>query len=320
MDNQIVKQSPVVVDAIQPVLQPVLQPDIQPLVQSIPNPPKNSNIFIIILIVVIVFFGILLGVLVVKYLSASTPIESPAQIPTVSITPTTPPLAVVGETSSWITYNNSVSQYSIKYPPTWTLVDMSKGTLIEIYNQPDKTEPVGGILIEKIATTPSIIYQYVDTRKIGDLQTSCFSDKALKTWCYLENKNTTKLSFIITRDKDEAYNIILDKILSTFTVNLPLSKISATELSTGWYWGSKEQKLPGTPSSWIFTEGGKYSCWHKKEVFCQVAPSTETKYTCPTTGWVDCMPVLDAAKTIACSPEAMNWYKTNCPDFLGAAL
>lgn len=43
-------------------------------------------------------------------------------------------------------------------------------------------------------------------------------------------------------------------------------------------------------------------------------------YQCPENGWVDCMPVLEGDRKQACSPLAMVWYKSNCPDFQGAAL
>lgn len=46
---------------------------------------------------------------------------------------------------------------------------------------------------------------------------------------------------------------------------------------------------------------------------------TQTKYTCPASGWVDCMPIVDESRKAACSPDAMDWYKINCPDFKGAA-
>jgi septal ring-binding cell division protein DamX len=52
----------------------------------------------------------------------------------------------------------------------------------------------------------------------------------------------------------------------------------------------------------------------------QTATSSATLYSCPATGYVDCMPILDEAKQKACAPEAMTWYKANCPDFKGAAL
>jgi len=43
-------------------------------------------------------------------------------------------------------------------------------------------------------------------------------------------------------------------------------------------------------------------------------------YTCPPSGYVDCMPILTPEKQAACSKEAMTWYKSNCPDFKGGAL
>lgn len=46
-------------------------------------------------------------------------------------------------------------------------------------------------------------------------------------------------------------------------------------------------------------------------------PST-SKYTCPASGWVDCMP--GTSPKPQCSAGALAWYKANCPDFQGAAL
>jgi hypothetical protein len=43
-------------------------------------------------------------------------------------------------------------------------------------------------------------------------------------------------------------------------------------------------------------------------------------YSCPTNGYVDCMPIMDAVKQRACSAEAFVWYQTNCPNFKGGAL
>jgi hypothetical protein len=66
-----------------------------------------------------------------------------------------------------------------------------------------------------------------------------------------------------------------------------------------------------------------YQNWQLKQRVSQTKITTPTPapgYTCPKNGWVDCMPVLDAAKKKACSPDAMSWYKINCPDFRGGAL
>ena len=43
-------------------------------------------------------------------------------------------------------------------------------------------------------------------------------------------------------------------------------------------------------------------------------------YSCPASSYVNCMPGPDSSKQKTCSPEAMAWYKTNCPGFQGAAL
>ena len=48
----------------------------------------------------------------------------------------------------------------------------------------------------------------------------------------------------------------------------------------------------------------------------QVDSST---YTCPANGWQSCMPILSEEGKKACSKEAIDWYKTNCPNFEGIA-
>lgn len=42
-------------------------------------------------------------------------------------------------------------------------------------------------------------------------------------------------------------------------------------------------------------------------------------YTCPTNGYINCMPSIGGANTIDCSQAAMDWYKANCPNFKGGA-
>lgn len=50
-----------------------------------------------------------------------------------------------------------------------------------------------------------------------------------------------------------------------------------------------------------------------------VIPDNNT-YTCPESGWVDCMPQLNSGVKYECTSEAINWYRANCPDFKGVAL
>lgn len=47
--------------------------------------------------------------------------------------------------------------------------------------------------------------------------------------------------------------------------------------------------------------------------------TVSASYTCPSNGWVDCMPGPGPIKK-ECTPTAMDWYKANCPNFQGGAL
>ena len=45
-----------------------------------------------------------------------------------------------------------------------------------------------------------------------------------------------------------------------------------------------------------------------------------SKYVCPTTSYVDCMPTINGGIKAECTQEALTWFKANCPGFQGAAL
>lgn len=47
--------------------------------------------------------------------------------------------------------------------------------------------------------------------------------------------------------------------------------------------------------------------------------TTEAMYQCPENGWVNCMPILTEDAKKACSKEAVQWYRSNCPKFEGLA-
>lgn len=47
--------------------------------------------------------------------------------------------------------------------------------------------------------------------------------------------------------------------------------------------------------------------------------ASSATYTCPASGYTDCMPSPDGPKS-SCTDEAIKWYKANCPDFKGGAL
>lgn len=91
--------------------------------------------------------------------------------------------------------------------------------------------------------------------------------------------------------------------------------ITDNERTQGWYWGTSDQKKPGTPKDWIYSDAGRNSCWHKPDVAC-----TDTSYTCPVGGWENCMPILTPEAQKQCTKEAIEWKKKYCPGFQGAAL
>jgi hypothetical protein len=102
-----------------------------------------------------------------------------------------------------------------------------------------------------------------------------------------------------------------------------LEVLSDAELQTGWYFGSETQKKAGTPSSWIFEEAGRSSCWHDTNVSCVIMPTTTPTVIgnkCPVNGWIDCMPSIGNEELrYECTPEFQEWAKENCPGFQGIA-
>ncbi len=90
--------------------------------------------------------------------------------------------------------------------------------------------------------------------------------------------------------------------------------ITQADLDQGWYWGSKDQKKPGTPDSWTNTDTGSRSDrWKKPD-------DIDTTFQCPTTEWVDCMPTVGGMGKIECTNDFLAWAKLNCPQFQGAAF
>lgn len=57
----------------------------------------------------------------------------------------------------------------------------------------------------------------------------------------------------------------------------------------------------------------------KEEPTATPSASITPDYQCPENGWVNCMPILTEKAKKACSKDALNWYKNNCPTFKGAA-
>ena len=91
-----------------------------------------------------------------------------------------------------------------------------------------------------------------------------------------------------------------------------------SDFSKGWYWGDKNQKKPGTPNDWVYTDAGRSSCWHEAGIECNLPPETDSTYKCPENGYVNCMPGPDNPELRwECTSEYQEWAKINCPDYQG---
>ncbi|MEA3355347.1 MAG: hypothetical protein U9Q63_02605 [Patescibacteria group bacterium] len=189
-----------------------------------PQPtPKKKKPWLLVFIIVLLLSAT--GVLGYKYyqlqqkvtgLQQSKPAPTPSpQLVVSSPSPVLSPTKEVDPTADWKTYTNTLASYSFRYPPHWLLLESPGDKDVEVYYQPDRTQPVGELLIEISDKVPRDIAQYKDQKVVGNLPAKCKSDPTVKTWCYLKTK-TSNISILIIRDQDSEYNDTLDQILSTF--------------------------------------------------------------------------------------------------------
>jgi hypothetical protein len=201
----------------QPIVpsEPISEPAPQPANLIPPETKKSKGPILFLLLFFILILGMGGYYVYQKYLTQKT-LPVPTPMPTAALTPKPTPVPTEDPTVGWKTYTNNTALYSFKYPSIWNLLDLTKGAQVEIYYQPDKTKSVGELLIEKIDKEPSDIAKYIDKKTIGGLAAKCKSDQTVKTWCYIEVGTSSKISILITKDKNLTYNETLDQILSTF--------------------------------------------------------------------------------------------------------
>jgi len=266
----------------QPVPTPVTTPAPPP-----PPPPKKSghNLLFVMLGVVIAF---ILGVGFDKYKIVSYIKRIPLpKIATKSTPKPTPilkvtPTPVASPTANWKTYTST--DLSFQYPPNWTL----DGSLIA-------------------STSPKI--RLVVIPKNSTLMNECMQQVgAMTTVSYVVKKfiRVTTGEACATGDPNPREIWVIPSI-NAYSPGISFS-YSATE---------------ATQAGQLFTElltTFKFAPASGSATPTPAASPSATKYTCPTNGYVDCMPVMTPEKQAACSTEAMAWYKINCPTFKGAAM
>lgn len=128
-------------------------------------------------------------------------------------------------TASWKIYTNTSSNYQIKYPSDWKVINQSAGSMgavvadaryIEIGLGEDKSGTVG---IEELQMIPPSEESNLNaTKVVGNLTLRCngkFTTDT-KTWCWVKVPNLDKyLNIQVFKNTDEKMNEVLDQILST---------------------------------------------------------------------------------------------------------
>jgi|GEM_PF-1960801 len=146
-----------------------------------------------------------------------------------------------------------------------------------------------------------------------------------------------------TRYNEEKKDVDMDQLIEKINKNLERTAITKEEVEQGWYYGEKEDKKLGTPSSWIWIDegsksrwvspnsiedldylkladlctktGGTYivSCLEREAKDCQYVKESICRCSLDTT-WVDeqgCILTDDEGKFIQITPNELRqgWYK-----------
>ena len=291
-----------------------------------PQASSNQSSFnlprIILIGLVLVLCGVLLGILASKYFPffVSKPIvelghEQPVVVPTtispinpsailispkIEIAPTATSSTLVNLRWNLVTIKSPVSffsSYRLHYPITWAVKESrtTKGAN-------DSGSSV--LTMTKGKTSFKII------QSVGDAAGCLYPGDADKDGMYQRYQSSREIikpnflwrwGQVVGEEGKSLYYVCELKSSGTFVASTVIGYISLSDSAID------DQTL----------EEFNYIL-EKIEIINNTSPISV--YQCPTSGWVDCQPVLDDAKTKACSTEAMAWYKTNCPNFQGEAL
>lgn len=209
-------------------------------------------------------------------------------------TPTPLPLLTAIKTSQWQTYKNEVYQYSIKYPPTWSVqTDMTTARFAQERDLKQSIE--AGYEI------------FVNVEK-GDA-------RILKL---REETQTEKYSSQSGFMKETV--IVAGKITTRFTntgSDWPQIKTSITNGSTLY----TIILVYFTPS----LKDGRELFPHANDIYTQMLATfqltnpQDTKYRCPLSEYINCMPIVKKERQFECEQPYLQWVQKNCPSFRGVA-
>lgn len=314
----------------QPVSNPMPPAQVPtPTPQLVPPPPAKKN-FTALWIIVVLLVGIAIGLLINnKSLISGFTVPGLAPTPTPTVIPT--PSPTPNPTANWKTYESKIAGYSLKYPPSIPLESMLTSSDCSSCVENLKLTPnpaVGGssiavVLVFKdpriktiddyknvLIKNDSNIINVQDSKVGGENAVSYKLMGGIPPLPIIEYAVVHDNFYYIIRfvnsdetNKDLAGNTnIFNQIISTFAFQ------GQTPTPTC---RPRPACLDATPRCMIP---------ETLDMCPKASPTPATTYTCPPNGYVDCMPILTPEKQVACSADAMTWYKANCPNFKGGAL
>lgn len=269
-----------------------------------------SKLFTAILVLVI---GVVAGLMIDK-----TALLSTLRIPFLTATPTPAPLTIPTPTpnpmSDWKTYSNA--SISFQYPSSWYVQERVPGFFV-IVNPSDAHIATAGISIDTRYTESYDMVVQNHKANLVNIQEFPLSNgvKITGTVSDAVPGGGVHIIDVILKQGSSAVAIEtsspgsdtknFDHVVSTFR----LTEQTTASLQCGGIMG----KI--CPEGYTCKLNGNYPDAGGK---CIENRNTKAGYTCPASGWVDCMPGTEPKPE--CSDAAMTWYKTNCPNFQGGAL
>lgn len=267
-----------------------MTPDAQPIPTSpveIPTPQKHNKINILVLSIIFLLLGST-SFFAYQYIQLKQQVNSK---PTTSPTPfaSPKPTAEAGNpTANWKTYSNEKYGFEIKYhpesKPNEFIGNIEAGQFTYLFLIKFGTNPI---------KSPYGYEFKVDNQKsLDDYRTDLVG--------HITDKIDSEEETVINNN---AWKKINYKIFVT-TDYVPITMAIINRAGYGFAISSSAFDIDQILSTFKFLD--------------QPTTTPTAKYSCPASGWVDCMPGPDSKPE--CSTEAMAWYKANCPNFKGGAL
>jgi len=231
--------------------------------------------------ILVFMLGIVVGLVIDK-----TTLLSAIRIPYLSVAPTPftspKPTAEAGDpTANWKTYTDPILKFSIQYPNDMTLEIMNNDIYLSLVSFKNNNTQFSVYVRESNVENE---VKLIRAQTEGHVVTTLVKNEAFQ----INGINGWLLEYTPQSGNINRSTLIIPNKTNVYVINAQ-SDVFDQILSTFKFFG-------------------------------QPIVTPAASYTCPPSGYVDCMPILTPEKQAACSKEAMTWYKSNCPDFKGGAL